>query len=68
MSFRSFGKVRANSRAVARPMPDEAPVMRMVFPARRADMAELDILREKWGIGGWSVGGERKGVRWPRGS
>jgi hypothetical protein len=34
MSFRSWGDVRANSKAVLRPIPEDAPVMRIVFPLR----------------------------------
>jgi hypothetical protein len=37
--------VRANSKAVLRPMPDDAPVITTVFPARRFATAD-DILRE----------------------
>lgn len=37
-----LGQVRANSRAVDRPMPEEAPVMRTVLPARRWPAAESD--------------------------
>lgn len=33
-SLRLLGDVRANSKAVLRPMPDEAPVMRTVLPKR----------------------------------
>ena len=40
MSLRSEGEVRANSKAVLRPMPDDAPVMRIVLPARRLETAE----------------------------
>ena len=36
--------MRANSRAVDLPMPEEAPVMRIVLPERRFDMA-VDIVR-----------------------
>jgi hypothetical protein len=32
---RSLGAVRANSRAVLRPIPDDAPVIRMVLPSSR---------------------------------
>lgn len=45
MSRRSFGAVRANSMAVLRPMPEEAPVMRIVLPSMRLEIAERDILR-----------------------
>ena len=34
MSLMDEGHVRANSKAVLRPMPDDAPVMRMVLPER----------------------------------
>ena len=37
-SFKLSGLVRANSNAVERPMPDEAPVMRTVLPERRLDI------------------------------
>lgn len=47
MSFRESGEVRANSRAVALPMPEEAPVMRIVLPERRFETAE-DMVRT-WG-------------------
>lgn len=40
-----WGAVRANSRAVERPMPEEAPVTTMVLPVRRFAAAEDDILR-----------------------
>jgi hypothetical protein len=40
MSFKLLGDVRANSKAVLRPMPEEAPVMRMVLPERRLDIDE----------------------------
>lgn len=35
-----LGAVRANSKAVLRPMPEEAPVMTMVLPSRRLAAAE----------------------------
>ena len=38
---RSFGDVRANSNAVLRPIPEEAPVMRIVLPCRRDAMVEV---------------------------
>ena len=37
--FKSLGKVRANSLAVLRPIPDEAPVTRTVLPSRRFAIA-----------------------------
>lgn len=37
--------VRENSSAVARPMPEEAPVMRTVLPARREGMELCDMVR-----------------------
>jgi hypothetical protein len=42
----ALGAVRANSRAVDFPIPEEAPVMRMVLPSRRLAAAE-DMLRVK---------------------
>lgn len=44
-SFRSSGLVRANSKAQERPIPDDAPVIRIVLPARRAAIEE-DILAD----------------------
>lgn len=41
-----LGFVRANSRAVDFPIPEEAPVMRMVLPSRRLAAAE-DMVRVK---------------------
>lgn len=38
--------VRANSKAVDRPMPDEAPVMSIVLPARRLAAAEAMVRTE----------------------
>lgn len=38
MSFSDEGDVRANSNAVLRPMPDDAPVINMVLPKRFLDM------------------------------
>ena len=46
-SLRLCGEVRANSRAVERPMPEEAPVMRMVLPERRLPMAVVDMVRDR---------------------
>jgi hypothetical protein len=43
MSLRSSGCVRANSMAIDLPIPDDAPVTRIVLPLRRCDMLE-DIL------------------------
>jgi hypothetical protein len=43
---REEGDVRANSSAVERPMPEEAPVMRIVWPWRREEMKELIFLRD----------------------
>jgi hypothetical protein len=43
----TVGLARANSKAQLRPIPEEAPVMRMVFPARRADDMVL-ALRVAW--------------------
>ena len=45
---RQSGAVRANSRAVDRPIPAEAPVMRMVFFERRRAIAD-DIV-ESWSL------------------
>jgi hypothetical protein len=43
--WREEGEVRANSSAVERPMPEEAPVIRIVWPWRREEMEELIFLR-----------------------
>lgn len=40
INLRFFGAVRANSFAILRPIPEEAPVIRMVFPWSRADTAD----------------------------
>lgn len=40
ISLRDLGEVRANSRAVERPMPEDEPVIRIVFPERLVDMGE----------------------------
>lgn len=45
-----MGAVLANSIAVERPMPEEAPVMTMVLPVRRPDIAEADIARRSVGV------------------
>jgi hypothetical protein len=37
--------VRANSNAVLRPMPDDAPVISIVLFARRLDAAAEDMVR-----------------------
>jgi len=73
---RSLGAVRANSMAVLRPIPDEAPVIKIVLPSIRFEIAASDILRnwERNGCGR-SCGGGRVGLlrnverrrmsRWP---
>jgi hypothetical protein len=38
ISLRFWGEVRANSKAVLRPMPEDAPVIRMVLPDRFLDI------------------------------
>lgn len=43
----SAGLVRANSRAVERPMPEEAPVMRIVLPERRAADDAVAMVRKE---------------------
>lgn len=58
MSLRDCGEVRANSRAVALPMPLEAPVMRIVLPERRFETA-VDMVR--WVVLKWeTLGGLRR--------
>lgn len=64
------GAVRANSRAVLRPMPDEAPVMRTVLPARRFAAAEAMMVRIR-GADGWiklrgGVEEEGRRMKWER--
>ena len=51
ISLRDWGDVRANSKAVLRPMPEEAPVIRMVLPLRRLDTAEAIVRRRMFAIG-----------------
>ena len=51
---RHSGAVRANSRAVDRPIPAEAPVMRMVFFERRRAIA--DDIAETWNLGRLGLG------------
>lgn len=45
-----MGAVRANSIAVERPIPEEAPVTTMVLPVRRPDIAEADMARMSFGV------------------
>lgn len=58
--------MRANSKAVLRPIPDDAPVMTTVLPARRFAVAE-DIVRAAIAAAeerpGGKVRGWLKGVR-----
>jgi hypothetical protein len=42
-----LGAVRANSMAVLLPIPDEAPVITIVFPSRRLLIAEDAMLRRE---------------------
>jgi hypothetical protein len=55
MSLRSSGWVRANSRAVERPMPDEAPVIKTVLPLRRCAMLDDILARCAWAMLGRGV-------------
>lgn len=61
ISLRLSGELRANSRAVERPIPEEAPVMRMVLPERRfaVDILVLYELecRERNGAVSFSIEG-----------
>ena len=41
---RLFGDVRANSNAVERPIPDDAPVIIIVLPASRFAMVVVDMV------------------------
>jgi hypothetical protein len=60
MSFRSSGCVRANSTAVERPMPEDAPVITIVLPLRRWAMLEDILVAERrWASGVVSLVGLR---------
>ena len=41
MSLRFWGDARANSKAVDRPMPDEAPAIRTVLPLRELGIVAM---------------------------
>jgi hypothetical protein len=43
ISFRFLGAVRANSFAVLRPIPEEAPVITIVLPSKRLAIAEAIV-------------------------
>jgi hypothetical protein len=56
MSLRLWGEVRANSKAVLRPMPDEAPVIRIVLPWRFLAVEVRGGMFWGLGLGGWGLG------------
>ena len=53
INLRFSGDVRANSFAVAQPMPEEAPVIRTVLPSRRLRMLDIFL------VVGWVRRGRR---------
>src|SRR5271156_5020806 len=63
MSLRFAGDARANSCAQLRPMPELAPVMRMVLPSRRFAIA-VDILRRVEGVPRSNMGRRRFSIGW----
>lgn len=56
MSLRLFGDVLANSCAVLLPMPDEAPVIKIVFPSSRLPCAVAIVRRKCGGAGRMRAG------------
>jgi hypothetical protein len=48
ISLRSRGEVRANSKAVLRPIPDDAPVINIVLPLRFFSMEVIKGMSEAY--------------------